>query len=196
MNKKKANPAKKWLIVLVVVCAAFIVYDFTGGSGWIRSAATGEENDVSQQHNIGDGSENGTASQTEAGVTDEYFATYQTEKEQTRAAELELIEEIIADANAGETVRNEASAKKLSLATNMENELLISALLEAKGLAPSIAFIQDDSVSVVVAAPLDDAAAGQIADIVDGVTGIGYENVVIINKDDAASQQNADTPQE
>ena len=195
MNKKKGNPGKKWLIVLVVVCAAFIVYDFTGGSGWIRSAATGEENDTSQQNIVG-GTENGAAGQAGAGVTDEYFATYQMEKEQTRAAELELIEEIIADANAGETVRNDASAKKLSLATNMENELLISALLEAKGLAPSIAFIQDDTVSVVVAAPLDDAAAGQIADIVDGVTGIGYENVVIINKNDTALQQNTDAPQE
>ena len=49
---------------------------------------------------------------------------------------------------------------------------------------------------MVVAAPLDDAAAGQIADIVDGVTGIGYENVVIINKNDTASQQNTDAPQE
>lgn len=183
MKKRRSfSPVKKWLAVLFVLCIGFLVYDITGGDsiGFINGeipvvSPAEEKNSNPNENQIKEPEET-------APVADTFSGDYQMERERIRAQELELIQQVLDDKTSVEKVKTEAQKQKLAIAQNMEKELQLETLLKAKGYQDAVVFIQEKQITVVTGSQMDDQAATQIADLVDGTTAIGFENVIIMQK--------------
>lgn len=172
----------------VLVCAAVALnwkytgQDVTDAAGKILGAATL----VSKQNETGepsDGTVPGTDSETgetgedaETGfLTDEtevytgsdYFASARLTRQQARDNAISLLQEAAAQENADQAVANEASEGIQVLASYTLKEAQIENLVTAKGYADCVAFMSDESVSVVVSTESGELTAEDVAKIKD-----------------------------
>lgn len=121
--------------------------------------------------------------QLQQAAADAYFAEYRLLREQSRAEELELLDEVMEDDAAGEAARNEAAGRKTELAARIEAENQAEAMLAAREYGASLVMIGDEQVTVVMAGQLDDNAALVAAQLIGETTGCSWQDVVIIPRD-------------
>lgn len=101
-------------------------------------------------------------------------------KEQTRAKNKEVLEEIVNNEILDSAQKEEAVANMVALTDRSEKEMEAEILLSAKGFTETVVSMGDNSVDVVVCADtLNDAQLAQIMDIVTRKTKISAENVII-----------------
>ena len=113
----------------------------------------------------------------------DYFASAALNRQQSRDEALDVLAMVSGSADATEETKAEAAAKISKIATDIQNEANIEALVKAKGFEECVAVIGEDSVSVIVKAEeLLAKDAAQIMAIVYETTGVTPENVSIINK--------------
>ena len=108
-----------------------------------------------------------------------YFASARLNRQQARDSALSILQDAAADETADETIKAETAMA----IDDTVSEAQIENLVTAKGYADCIAFISDDSVSVVVSAggaELTDADVARITEIVTGETGCTADQVKII----------------
>ncbi len=110
-----------------------------------------------------------------------FFVEYRLQRDRVRAQEVELLEELIANAQASENSRDEAEEKLLSLVDKMEDELIIENMLKAQGYDDALFFYRNDLATVMLKTEsLNDLELAQAADIVASVTGVSRESVQIL----------------
>jgi stage III sporulation protein AH len=189
MKRKKISLGGKGLLLLGLICAGFLLYDFISDDGKnsllsspkeeaasleekVKESGLFEKKDVNEQ----DKDESITFTETD----DDYYLQYQMEKEKARSQELVLLKEILNNPNATQSGKEEAENRAITISKRIEDENIITALLAAKNFKSAAAFIQDKKVTVVINKKPEDNDVQQIADLVDGVTGIGLSNVIII----------------
>ena len=110
-----------------------------------------------------------------AGLTDEgtvyagsdYFASARLTRQQARDNARSLLQEAADQENADQAVANEASEGIQVLAAYTLKEAQIENLVTAKGYTDCVAFMGDDSVSVVVATKTGELTAEDVAKITD-----------------------------
>ena len=115
--------------------------------------------------------------------TSGYFDTARLNRQQARDSALAILQETAADQNATETLRAETGEAIQTLADYTVSEAQIENLVTAKGYADCVAFISDDSVSVVVSSTetgLTDADVAKITEIVTDETGLEAGQIKII----------------
>ena len=122
---------------------------------------------------------------TDAEVTaagDDYFATARLSRKQARDTAIGMLQEAQVDENAAEDVLNEASRTLQVLAAYTVAESQIESLVVAKGYADCVAFMGEDSVSVVVSDPdgLDTVDVARIKDIVVSETSYTPDQIKIM----------------
>lgn len=116
------------------------------------------------------------ANSTEVGAVAQARLT----REQTRAKNREVLEEIVNNTALGEGQKQDAVQKMITLTEYAEKESAAEILLEAKGFADAVVSMQEDAVDVVIyASELTDVQRAQIEDIVKRKTGMEGENIVI-----------------
>ena len=100
----------------------------------------------------GDRSAPAAAPEDEAGVYtgSNYFASARLTRQQARGSAISLLQEAAAQENADAAVANEASEGIQVLASFTLKEAQIENLVTAKGYADCVAFMGEDSISVVV----------------------------------------------
>ncbi len=115
----------------------------------------------SQEETAEDGAE-----QTD--TQDDYFATARLSRKQARDNAISMLQEAESVENAEQSVLNEASEALQVLASYTVAEAQIESLVTAKGYADCVAFMGDESISVVVsdADGLDTTDVARIKDIV------------------------------
>lgn len=180
MKKPHKTSAKKWLIVLCMACLTFVVYNVS------QEGPLDKYNNPGEVVQVAAGNEQVQVQSEDSGVhqqSGDFYENYRLEREKVRSESLELLKSIIEDPQADAEAKKTARQEEIVMAKNMEQELLIETLLAAKNIPNAAAFIQDEKITVVIDEQVDDQMAGKIADIVDGITGIGYENVVIITRE-------------
>jgi hypothetical protein len=184
MKRDNKKGAKKWVLVLCIACLAFLVYDVAQKDIWQQLGNNDGlvQVDVGQEGSVDSQPVSGGVDAKKQG-DDGFYADYRIEREKTRDQSLELLQSIVDDPAADAQAKKTAQESQIVMAKNMEQELLIETLLAAKEMPNAVAFIQEGKVTVVLDNPVDDKSSGKIADIVDGVTGVGYDNVVIISRD-------------
>ena len=98
----------------------------------------------------------------------DYFATARLSRKQARDNAISILQEAESVANADQSVLNEASEALQVLASYTVAEAQIESLVTAKGYADCVAFMGDESISVVVSDPdgLDTTDVARIKDIV------------------------------
>ena len=112
-----------------------------------------------------------------------YFASARLNRQQARDSALSLLQEAAASEDADQAMKDEANASIQTMASLTVSEAQIENLVTAKGYSDCVAFIGDNSVSVVVAATengLTDADVARITEIVMEETGISASQIKII----------------
>ena len=112
-----------------------------------------------------------------------YFDSARLNRQQARDSALSLLQEAAGDENADQAMRDEANASIQTMASVTVSEAQIENLVTAKGYADCVAFIGDNSVSVVVSnngLGLTDADVAKITEIVTDETGMEASQIKII----------------
>ncbi|MBC5732678.1 SpoIIIAH-like family protein [Flavonifractor sp. DFI.6.63] len=113
----------------------------------------------------------------------DYFASARLNRQQARDSALAILQDALANEDLDETMRADNSQAIQTLASATVSEAQIENLVTAKGYSDCVAFISDESVSVVVSATesgLTDADVAKITEIVTDETGCAASQVKII----------------
>lgn len=97
----------------------------------------------------------------------DYFASARLTRQQARDAALSLLQEAAEQENAGQTAVDEASEGIQVLASYTLKEAQIENLVTAKGYQDCVAFMGEDSISVVVAVEQGELTGEDVAKIKD-----------------------------
>lgn len=115
--------------------------------------------------------------------TGTYFSATQVSRQRARDEALEVLQSVVDNVEADETVKAEALAGISAIAEEIQKESNIESLITAKGFEQCVAVLNGDSISIVVSADtLQPAQIAQINEIVYSQTGIAPAGVTIIHK--------------
>ena len=128
----------------------------------------GEATLVSGQEN-GEETEDAAAQvdETEVYTGSDYFASARLTRQQARDSAVNLLQEAAEQEGADQSVANEASEGIAALASYTMKEAQIENLVTAKGYADCVAFMGEDSISVVVSTQTGELTAEDVAKITD-----------------------------
>ncbi|MTV49338.1 hypothetical protein GJ688_10145 [Heliobacillus mobilis] len=113
-----------------------------------------------------------------------FFADYRMERERTRGQQIELLREIVNNAQSSGETRKEAQKKLIDMTTLMNKEMEAEKLIVAKGYKDAVVIVQPDSVSVVVAAKeLTTEDRTGLTEAVAKTIGIKSNNIVVMTKE-------------
>lgn len=118
--------------------------------------------------------------------TSDYFSSARINRQQARDAALSLLNEAAGSPDAGQTMKDEANIAIQTMASFTLSEAQIENLVTAKGYQDCVAFIGDNSASVVVSAGgngLTEADTARILEIVMDETGMTAAQITIIESE-------------
>lgn len=118
-----------------------------------------------------------------AGEGSTYFSTARLNRQQARDNALSLLQEAAEDEKADQAAVDEANAAIQTMADYTMTEAQIENLITAKGYTDCVAFLGEDSISVVVSAMengMTDSDAARIGEIVMEQTGLSADQIKII----------------
>ncbi len=116
-------------------------------------------------------------------ITTGYFSSARLNRQQSRDSALALLQEAAADKNATQAVIDQANTAIQTMANYTLTEAQIENLIAAKGYSDCVAFLSENSISIVVAATkngMTDADTAKISDIVIEQTGFKASQIKII----------------
>ena len=167
--------------VLVLVCAAvYLNWKYAGNVAQTEGKVLGESVLVSDAV---DGDADEAAIYENEG---DYFASARLTRQQARDSALALLQEAAAEENADPSVLDEAVSAMQVMAANTLAEAQIENLVTAKGYKDCVAFMSDESISVVVSTAgegLTDTDVIRITDIVISETDYDAEAIKIMEAD-------------
>ena len=118
-----------------------------------------------------------------SGASSDYFDSARLNRQQARDSALSLLQEAAADAEAGEEAVAQANEAIQAMAAYTIAEANIENLVTAKGYADCVAFLSEESISVVVSnggTALTSADTARISEIVQDETGLSASQIKII----------------
>ena len=122
--------------------------------------------------------------------TDSYFDSARLNRQQARDSALSLLQQAATDENADQASIDQANEAIQSMAAFTLSEANIENLVTAKGYADCVAFLSEDSISVVVsnnAQPLSQTDTAKISEIVMDETGFTARASALLQKSDCKS---------
>lgn len=109
------------------------------------------------------------------------IARFRSDRELVRKVEMEQLNALIADASAGQDIRDRARDKLIQLTGWMEQEVTIEGVLRAEGYKDPLVTVHADSVNVLVkAGALAQADAAKILSLAARETGQSGGNIKVI----------------
>lgn len=170
---------RNWIMIgalLLIAAAVWLNWTFFAGkttptdgyAGYDASAGMTGEND-----------QNGSTTTT----TDD-FAAVQVSRKRARDESLEVLQNVLNNTEASESVKNEALAEMNAIAGEIEKEANIEALLVSKGFEKCVAVMNGNSINIVVKSQgdLQPTQIAQINATVYEQTGIEPINITIVHK--------------
>ena len=180
MRKESWRKNAVVLTVLVLVGAAVVInWKFSPPAEDVSGAVSREESGqkLLGQSTLVSGEEDGSAPEGEDAVytgTD-YFASARLTRQQARDSAISLLEDAAKQEDADKEVANQASESIQVLASYTLKEAQIENLVTAKGYADCVAFMGDDSLSIVVSTADGTLNSTDVAKITDiAMTETGY----------------------
>ena len=179
------------VIVSLVMCLVIL-----GSANYIYTRSQNEIPDIPSAQdpaaNQGDSNPDSTgsntntpdeSSNTSVSAQSNYFEAYRTNRQSIRDMEMRYVQTVSDNQNSDSAVKKEAEERLLEIASLMEKELKIENLIKAKGFEDVIAFVEEDSVNIVIKAEqITSAQATKILKIVVDETGEASQNVTIITR--------------
>lgn len=181
MRKESLRKNAVVLTVLVLVGAAvFINWKFSPTAETANGAVSGEESGrklLGQSTLVsGEGDSSADPAGEDAVYTGtDYFASARLTRQQARDSAISLLEDAAKQEDADKEVANQASESIQVLASYTLKEAQIENLVTAKGYADCVAFMGDDSLSIVVSTADGTLNSTDVAKITDiAMTETGY----------------------
>ena len=139
----------------------------------LQNAEEGNQEAAAQE---GGGAEGDAATQEgQAAGESSYFSTARLNRQQARDNALSLLQEAAKDEKADQAAVDEANQAIQTMADATMTEAQIENLITAKGYADCVAFLGEDSISVVVDTGTGELTAEDVAKITDiAMTETGY----------------------
>ena len=151
------------------------------GQATLVSGVEDGADDAGEDAGAADGGE--AVDETAVYTGSDYFASARLTRQQARDSAISLLQEAAEQENADAAVANEASEGIQVLAGYTMKEAQIENLVTAKGYTDCVAFMGEDSISVVVsnnAQPLSQTDTAKISEIVMDETGFTASQIKII----------------
>ena len=176
-------------IVLFVCGAVYLNWSYSqdtaAGKNLGEAALVGSQNDSLLAKEDKNASEEGKDATGEADAAESgtYFSTARLNRQQARDNALSLLQEAAKDEKADQNAIDEANAAIQTMADYTMTEAQIENLVTAKGYADCVAFLGEDSISVVVSSlenGMTDTDAARIGEIVMEQTGLSADQIKII----------------
>ena len=166
---------------LIIACAVLLI----GAAVWLNfilfsgdNQSTGFGGYDQPSGNISDSLNN-----TNTNEENTYFSAILVSRQKARDEALEVLQAVVDNVEASETVKNEALAGISAIADEIQKEANIESLIMAKGFEKCVAVLNGDTASIIVSADsLQPAQIAQINAVVYEQTGIAPAGVTIINK--------------
>lgn len=109
------------------------------------------------------------------------FVEFRLEREQARSLQLDLLREVLNNANLGDNAHERALQAWLAITQDIAREVDIENLIRAKGFADAVVVLRDGKATVMVkAASLTQEEVFRIADIAVRLAGLSYEDVTVM----------------
>lgn len=136
---------------------------------------------VSEEITTAAGQDNSPQGETQAAGDSDYFAQVRLNRQVARDKALEILKDIIGNADASENAKADAISGAAVIANNVKLENDIENIVIAKGFADCVTVIEDGQVQVIVKSDkLLDSQILQIKEIVLKQTKVNVENISII----------------
>ncbi|HIY06729.1 MAG TPA: SpoIIIAH-like family protein [Candidatus Evtepia faecigallinarum] len=172
-------------IVLFVCGAVYLNWSYSqdteAGKNLGEAALVGSQSDPLLEDGSTAETDGGETASTGEGST--YFSTARLNRQQARDNALSLLQEAAEDEKADQAAVDEANAAIQTMADYTMTEAQIENLITAKGYTDCVAFLGEDSISVVVSAMengMTDSDAARIGEIVMEQTGLSADQIKII----------------
>ena len=186
-------------IVLFVCGAVYLNWSYSqdaaAGKNLGEAALVGQNDPLLKQNEEGKAAEGGEKAEDAAAQEDgkaqdggaaqsgTYFSTARLNRQQARDNALSLLQEAAEDQKADQGSVDKANAAIQTMADYTMTEAQIENLITAKGYTDCVAFLGEDSISVVVSAMdngMTDTDAARIGEIVMEQTGLKADQIKII----------------
>ena len=145
---------------------------------------TSQDNDAAQVSSAaGEKQAEGQSQQEQEEKETGYFATARLNRQQSRDSALELLQKAAEDADADQTMVDEANQAIQTMAAFTLSEAQVENMVVAKGYGDCVCFLNENSVSVVVSKVEDGLTESDVAKIVEIVrqeTGLGADQIKIV----------------
>ena len=166
---------------LIIACAVLLI----GAAVWLNfilfSGGTQDEGYNGYDQPSGNISDSLNNSQDNA--DNSYFSATLVSRQKARDEALEVLQSVVDNVEASETVKNEALAGISAIADEIQKEANIESLITAKGFEKCVAVLNGEKASIIVSADsLQPAQIAQINAIVYEQAGIEPTSVTIIHK--------------
>ncbi len=110
-----------------------------------------------------------------------YFAEARMNKESARSKSMEMLNEMLNNANVDAESKQKAQEDMLALAAVTDKEASCENLIKAKGFEECVVFVNGETVSVTVKSEgLSSSDLAKIQEIVSSQTGISIKNIKIV----------------
>lgn len=121
--------------------------------------------------------------ETSSSIASSFFSEYRMEREKNRSKEVEMWQEVINNQNTEKTFKNLAQQELVKIVALTEKEMIIENMVISLGFSDALAFMTDDSITVIVETKeLTQAQVARIQDIVVRKTKLSPTNIKIMKK--------------
>ena len=172
---------------LIIVCSVLLIgaavwvnwlfFSNSGDEGYDYTGGTGMSGELDNSKNPTSGDEGNTSASA-----DSYFSTVQVSRQRARDEALEVLNAVVDNANASDSVKAEAVAEIKQISDEMKQESDIEAVIVSKGFEKCVTVINDGTASVVVKfdGQLTPAQLAQINSVVYEYSGIEPVNITVM----------------
>ena len=166
------------LLIGAAVWVNWLVFSNDDDGGFDYTGGTGMSGELDNSKNPTSGDNSGTT------AVDSYFSTVQVSRQRARDEALEVLNAVIDNANASDSVKADAVAEIQQISKEMKQESDIESVIISKGFEKCVTVINDGTASVVVKCDgqLTPAQLAQINSIVYEYAEIEPVNITIMAK--------------
>lgn len=127
--------------------------------------------------------QNPAAIQASGSIASSFFSEYRMEREKNRSKEVEMWTEVISNQNTEKTFKSQAEQEIMKIVALTDKEMIIENMVISLGFSDALAFMTDDSATIIVEAKdLSPAQVARIQDIVVRKTKLNPNNIKIMKK--------------
>ena len=166
---------------LIIACAVLLI----GAAVWLNFIlfSGNDKNEGYDGYDQPSGNISDSLNNSQDDAENTYFSATLVSRQKARDEALEVLQAVVDNVEASETVKNEALAGISAIADEIQKEANIESLITAKGFEKCVAVLNGDKASIIVSADsLQPAQIAQINTIVYEQAGIAPSGVTIIHK--------------